>query len=198
MYISLQSHYAETKIRQAKKPMKSMKQAVSNISTGFLLISNKPIKIFQLKKLVNQSLFNGAFMIEMISNSFYESKNNFLIKKDIRTMKRMVFSENFKKFLVSECIFKLACFVRVAGNQGYVSRKVFTEIFLSRLVLVWLIFTFFQLQYMKQIQLQRCIQNPFRHIENSFSKIVNGLRKNSIIDNWYASEYASQLYSYSI
>ena len=198
MYISLQSHYAETKIRQAKKPMKSMKQAVSNISTDFLLISNKPIKIFQLKKLVNQSLFNGAFMIEMISNSFYESKNNFLIKKDIRTMKRMVFSENLKKFLVSECIFKLACFVRVAGNQGYVSRKVFTEIFLSRLVLVWLIFTFFQLQYMKQIQLQRCIQNPFRHIENSFSKIVNGLRKNSIIDNWYASEYASQLYSYSI
>ena len=198
MYISLQSHYAETKIRQAKKPMKSMKQAVSNISTGFLLISNKPIKIFQFKKLVNQSLFNGAFMIEMISNSFYESKNNFLIKKDIRTMKRMVFSENLKKFLVSECIFKLACFVRVAGNQRYVSRKVFTEIFLSRLVLVWLIFTFFQLQYMKQIQLQRCIQNPFRHIENSFSKIVNGLRKNSIIDNWYASEYASQLYSYSI
>ena len=81
MYISLQSHYAETKIRQAKKPMKSMKQAVSNISTGFLLISNKPIKIFQLKKLVNQSLFNGAFMIEMISNSFYESQNNFFVKK---------------------------------------------------------------------------------------------------------------------
>ena len=42
-------------------------------------------------------------------------------------MKRMIFSENLKKFLVSKCIFKLACFVRVAGNQGYVSRKVFTE-----------------------------------------------------------------------
>ena len=37
MYISLQSHYAETKIKQAKKPMKSMKQAVSNISTGFFI-----------------------------------------------------------------------------------------------------------------------------------------------------------------
>ena len=55
-----------------------------NISTGFLLISNEPIKILQLKKLANQSIFNGAFMIEMIRNSFYESKNNFLlIKKEI-------------------------------------------------------------------------------------------------------------------
>ena len=46
MYISLQSHYADAKIKQVKKPVKPMKQAVSNISTEFLLISNKPIKTF--------------------------------------------------------------------------------------------------------------------------------------------------------
>ena len=55
----------------------------------------------------------------------------------------MIFSGNLKRFLVSECIFKLACFVKVAGNQGYVSRKVLAEKSLNRLVLVWLIFTFF-------------------------------------------------------
>ena len=43
MYISLQSHYTEAKMKQAKKPMKPMKQDVSNISTGFLLILSEPI-----------------------------------------------------------------------------------------------------------------------------------------------------------
>ena len=81
MYISLQSHYTEPKMKQAKKPMKPMKQDVSNISTGFLLILSEPIKTFSLKKLANQSIFNGAFMVEMISNYFYKSKNNFFIKK---------------------------------------------------------------------------------------------------------------------
>ena len=46
MYISLQSHYAEANMKQVKKPMKPMKQTVSSISTGFLLLSNEPIKIF--------------------------------------------------------------------------------------------------------------------------------------------------------
>ena len=46
MYISLQSYSLEAKMKQAKKPMKPMKQAVSSISTSFLLISNEPIKIF--------------------------------------------------------------------------------------------------------------------------------------------------------
>ena len=35
-------------------------------------------KFYLLEKLANQSIFNGAFMIEMIHNSFYESKSNFL------------------------------------------------------------------------------------------------------------------------
>ena len=49
MYISLQSHYAETKIKHAKKPMKSMKQAVSNISTGFYWFQTNQSKFFSLK-----------------------------------------------------------------------------------------------------------------------------------------------------
>ena len=55
----------------------------------------------------------------------------------------MIFSGNLKKLLVSECIFKLACFVRVAGNQGYVSRNVFAEKSLNRLVLYSLSSCFF-------------------------------------------------------
>ena len=38
-------------------------------------------KSYLLEKLANQSIFNGAFMIEMIHNSFYESKSNFLLIK---------------------------------------------------------------------------------------------------------------------
>ena len=98
MYISLQSHYAEANMKQAKKPMKPMKQTVSSISTGFLLLSNEPIKIFQLKKLVNQSLFNGAFMIKMISNSFYESQNNFFVKKRRTDDEKDEFQWELKKF----------------------------------------------------------------------------------------------------
>ena len=55
---------------------------------NFLLNSNKPVKTLQLEKLANQSIFNGAFMIEIINNYFYESnsfniKRKFLSKKDI-------------------------------------------------------------------------------------------------------------------
>ena len=56
----------------------------------------------------------------MINNSFYESKNNFRLKKESsnrRTVKKMCFSVKYiakmfslKKFLVSECDFKLVCF----------------------------------------------------------------------------------------
>ena len=82
-----------------------------------LLNSNKPIKILQLEKLANQSIFNGAFMIDIISNSFYESNNSFNKKrkffseKDISTVKKIIVSGkyiakmlNLKKFLVSACI----------------------------------------------------------------------------------------------
>ena len=49
----------------------------------FMLNSNKPIKVAHLQKLANQSMFNGALVIEMVNNSFSESKKNFgcLIKR---------------------------------------------------------------------------------------------------------------------
>ena len=58
---------------------------------GFLLNSNKPIKYFITSKLPNQSIFCDAFMLQMISNSFYESKSNFLlIKRKTSDQKREI------------------------------------------------------------------------------------------------------------
>ena len=39
----------------------------------FLLNSNEPIKVAHLQKLTNQSMLNGAIVIEMVNNSFSES-----------------------------------------------------------------------------------------------------------------------------
>ena len=51
----------------------------------FMVISNEPIKIAHLQKLANQSMVNGALVIEMINNSFSESKKNFgsLMKRNV-------------------------------------------------------------------------------------------------------------------
>ena len=38
---------------------------------------NEPIKVIHRQKLVNQSVLNGALVIEFVSNSFSESKKNF-------------------------------------------------------------------------------------------------------------------------
>ena len=45
--------------------------------------SNEPIKVAHLQKLANQSLLNGTLVMEMVNNSFSESKKNFgrLIKR---------------------------------------------------------------------------------------------------------------------
>ena len=43
----------------------------------FMLNSNKPIKVAHLQKLANQSMLNGALVIEMVNSSFSESKKNF-------------------------------------------------------------------------------------------------------------------------
>ena len=45
--------------------------------------SNKPLKVAHLQKLANQSLLNGALLMEILNNSFRESKKNFsrLIKR---------------------------------------------------------------------------------------------------------------------
>ena len=39
--------------------------------------SNEPIKVAHLQKLANQSLLNGALVMEIVSNYFSESKKNF-------------------------------------------------------------------------------------------------------------------------
>ena len=38
--------------------------------------SNEPIKVAHLQKLANQSLLNGALLMEIVNNSFSESKKN--------------------------------------------------------------------------------------------------------------------------
>ena len=42
--------------------------------------SNEPIKVAHLQKLANQSLLNGALVMEMVNNSFRESKKNLFDK----------------------------------------------------------------------------------------------------------------------
>ena len=41
--------------------------------------SNEPIKVAHLQKLANQSLLNGALVMEIVNNSFSESKKNFYV-----------------------------------------------------------------------------------------------------------------------
>ena len=43
----------------------------------FMLNSNEPIRVAHLQKLANQSMLNGALLIEMVNRSFSESKENF-------------------------------------------------------------------------------------------------------------------------
>ena len=45
----------------------------------FMLKSNEPIKVAHLQKLANQSLLNGALVMEIVNNSFSESKRNFIV-----------------------------------------------------------------------------------------------------------------------
>ena len=41
--------------------------------------SNEPIKVAHLQKLANQSLLNGALVMEIVNNSFSESKRNLIV-----------------------------------------------------------------------------------------------------------------------
>ena len=49
-----------------------------------MLNSNNPIKVAHLQKLANQSILDGALVIEIVNNSFNESQKNFvrLIKRE--------------------------------------------------------------------------------------------------------------------
>ena len=51
----------------------------------FMFKTNQPIKVIHLQKLATQSNLNGPLVIEIVSNSFRESKKNFgrLIKLEI-------------------------------------------------------------------------------------------------------------------
>ena len=55
--------------------MRSVKNVLTSLLNYvmFMLNSNEPIKVAHLQKLANQSMLNGALVIEMVINSFSES-----------------------------------------------------------------------------------------------------------------------------
>ena len=62
----------------------SLLQAANNALTSYIklcnyvmLNSNEPNKVAHLQKLGNQSVLNGALVIEIVNNSFSESKKSF-------------------------------------------------------------------------------------------------------------------------
>ena len=70
--------------------------------------TNQPIKVTHLQKLANQSILNGSFVIEIVSNFFSESKKNFIkrtfdktskLKKQIRYAMQNIFPLDFIKYL---------------------------------------------------------------------------------------------------
>ena len=77
--------------------------------------TNQLINVIHLQKLANQSMLNGALVIEIVSNSFCESKENFgrLIKLGTFSLKKNeiwavknIFPLDFIKYLsYSECVY---------------------------------------------------------------------------------------------
>ena len=74
----------------------------------FMFKTNQPIKVTHLQKLANQSILNGSFVIEIVSNFFSESKKNFIkqtfdktreLKKQIRYAMKNIFPLDFIKYL---------------------------------------------------------------------------------------------------
>ena len=64
-----------------------------------MFISNEPIKVAHLRKLANQSLLNGAPVMEIVNNSFSESKKNLsrLIKRKKYTSTRFYSEQHLDK-----------------------------------------------------------------------------------------------------
>ena len=54
----------------------------------FMFNSIESIKVAHFQKLTNQSMLNGALVLEMINNFFSESKKNFLIEKHSKKKKK--------------------------------------------------------------------------------------------------------------
>ena len=57
----------------------------------FKVKKNEPIKVINLQKLANQSMLNGALVVEVASSSFCESKKNFGPMKNIFPLKFIKF-----------------------------------------------------------------------------------------------------------
>ena len=57
----------------------------------FMVKKNEPIKVINLQKLANQSMLNGALVVEVVSNSFCENKKNFSPMKNIFPVKFIKF-----------------------------------------------------------------------------------------------------------
>ena len=52
----------------------------------FRINSNEPVKVDLLQKLANQSMLNGTFLIEMVNNSFSETKESWLFEKTSKVL----------------------------------------------------------------------------------------------------------------
>ena len=63
----------------------------------FMFNSNESIKVAQFQKLTNQSMLNGALVLEMINKFFSESKKNFLIEKREKFQKKKKKKKERKK-----------------------------------------------------------------------------------------------------
>ena len=55
-----------------------------------MLNSNQPIKVADHQKLINQSILNGAFKIEIVNNSFNESKKSFDKARNVLIEKKKI------------------------------------------------------------------------------------------------------------
>ena len=65
-----------------------------------MLNLNEPIKVAHLQKLANQSVFNGALVIEMVNNYFSESKKSCgrLISEERSNWKKQRYGQFFLDF----------------------------------------------------------------------------------------------------
>ena len=53
----------------------------------FMFKTNEPVKVIHLQNLPNQSMLSGALVIEIVNNSFSESKKNFRLFDKAGTFK---------------------------------------------------------------------------------------------------------------
>ena len=70
-----------------------------------MLNSNQPIKVPDHQKLTNQSILNGALKIEIVNNSFNESKKSFDKARNVLIEKKERCGRSKNKFLLDFAIF---------------------------------------------------------------------------------------------